>query len=200
MALKSIYNDAQLLLMVQQSNHEAFEALYFRYFGPLCRYAFKKLPEEDVVEEIVQDVFIDLWHKRETLDPAQEIARLLYAMLRNKSLHELRARMIQNKHLEKFILLQPEYAEETTEQLYAKQMAEKIQSAVDRLSPQCRQAFILSRYEHLPYKDIAARMDISVNTVEKHLGKALMLLRLEFREYNMPVVLLIGLVGLALKA
>jgi RNA polymerase sigma-70 factor (ECF subfamily) len=107
--------------------------------------------------------------------------------------------MIQKKHLEQFILLQTEYTDGTTEQINTKQTAEKIQSAIDRLSPQCRQAFILSRYEHLPYKDIASQMGISVNTVEKHLGKALMLLRLEFREYHLPILLLIGLIEMALK-
>ena len=161
----------------------------------MARFAYKRLHDEAVTEELVQDVFVDLWKKRAELDPDGNAAGLLFAMLRNKALHTLRARMIEARHLEEFTQLNTAHQlSDENEQLNAKQLQEKMKKAVNNLSPQCREAFTLSRYEHLSYKDIAERMHISVNTVEKHIGKALHILRNEFREYQLPVVLLLGFI------
>jgi RNA polymerase sigma-70 factor (ECF subfamily) len=194
------YSDHELLIALHCGDKKAFEALYFRYFAPLANYAYKKLQDEYVVTELVQDVFVDIWKKRETLDTEREVAGLLYAMLRNKALHELRARLIQSKHIEEFTQLHKnDMADVVTDELYARQMEEKMRQAVNRLSPQCKNAFTLSRYEHLSYKEIAEKMSISVNTVEKHIGKALQHLRQEFQEYHLPMVILLGLIELTLQ-
>jgi RNA polymerase sigma-70 factor (ECF subfamily) len=194
------YSDRELLIALHCGDKKAFEALYFRYFRPLTAYAFKKLQDEYVVTELVQDVFIDIRKKRETLDMEREVAGLLYAMLRNKALHELRARLIQSKHIEEFTQLHKnDIADVVTDELYARQMEEKMLQAVNKLSPQCKNAFTLSRYEQLSYKEIAEKMCISVNTVEKHIGKALQHLRQEFQEYHLPVIILLGMIELTIQ-
>jgi RNA polymerase sigma-70 factor (ECF subfamily) len=66
----------------------------------------------------------------------------------------------------------------------AREIQEKLDVAISNLSPQCRQAFELSRYEDLSYREISERMAISVKTVEKHIGKALKILKLQFKEHN----------------
>jgi RNA polymerase sigma-70 factor (ECF subfamily) len=188
------YTDRELLIAVHKGDTVAFQSLYFRYFPSLCRYAYKKIQDESIVEEIVQDVFIDIWRKRQQLDLDGEVAGLLYAMLRNKALHVLRARMIQSKHIEEFTILHKnDHSDDLIDELYARQVEEKMQKAIEHLSPQCREAFTLSRYENLSYKQIAIKMDISINTVEKHIGKALHILRKEFKEYHIPGIVLAGL-------
>lgn len=194
------YSDHELLIALHYGDKKAFETLYFRYFTPLCSYAYKKLQDECVVTELVQDVFVDIWKKHKTLDTSKDVAGLLYAMLRNKALHELRARLIQLKHIEEFTQLHKnDIAEVATDALYIRQMEEKMRQAVNRLSPQCKNVFTLSRYEDLSYKEIAEKMCISVNTVEKHIGKALHLLRQEFQEYHLPIIVLLGLIELTLQ-
>ena len=200
MIKSTTYSDHELLIALHCGDKKAFETLYFRYFTPLSCYAYKKLQDEFIVEELVQDVFVDIWKKREELDTDGEVAGLLYAMLRNKALHELRARMIQSKHIDAFAFLhKDDVADKLMDGLYARQMEEKMQEAVNKLSPQCKNAFTLSRYEHLSYKEIAERMSISINTVEKHIGKALHLLRREFEEYHLPILILMGLLELSLQ-
>ncbi|HMG10837.1 MAG TPA: sigma factor, partial [Mucilaginibacter sp.] len=105
MTKSTTYSDHELLIALHCGDKKAFEALYCRYFRPLSTYAYKRLQDEYIVTELVQDVFVDIWKKRETLDTNGEVAGLLYAMLRNKALHELRARLIQSKHIEEFTLL-----------------------------------------------------------------------------------------------
>jgi RNA polymerase sigma-70 factor (ECF subfamily) len=192
--------DQELVTALRNGDNDAFEALYHRYFVSLSKYAYKKLQDECVVEELVQDVFVDLWKKRTTLEVDGQIAGLLFAMLRNKALHGLRARLIQFKHLEAFSLLHKnEMSEELTDVLYARQVQEKMNAAINQLSPQCRLAFTLSRYENLSYKQIAREMDISVNTVEKHIGKALHFLRQEFKEYNLSILIILGIIEMLQK-
>lgn len=195
-----IYDDQELLAKVKNNDQEAFEVLYHRYFAQLSRYAYKRLREEDLTEELVQDVFIEFWKKRATLDSNGNIAGLLFAILRNKALHELRARMIQNKHMEAYTHLRMNDSPvENAESLYEQEVRKKMETAIARLSPQCKEAFTLSRYELLSYKEIAARMNISVNTVEKHVGKALIIMRQEFRDYQLPIIILTGLLEMALQ-
>ena len=182
-----------MLILITNSNKEAFEILYNRYFERLCRSVYKRIPHETTVEELVQDVFVNVWSKRTRLDTSGNIGAYLYATLRNKALHELRARLIIEKHTQQ--LQQSDlklYADDLQDQINVREVEQRIRIIVNELPPQCREAFTLSRFEHLSYKMIAERMNISVNTVEKHIGKALHILRSELREYDMPLVLLVG--------
>lgn len=159
---------------------------------------YRRIPNESTAEEIVQDVFVNLWNKRAQLDVSGNIGAYLYATLRNKVLHELRARFIIDRHTQQLQQTgQPLYADDLHSQINAREVEQKINTVIQGLSPQCREAFTLSRFEHLSYKAIAERMNISVNTVEKHIGKALHILRHELREYDTPLVLLIGFAQIA---
>lgn len=152
-----------------------------------------------MTEELVMDVFFALWQQRGALDSTINLVGWLHSTLRNKALHELRARAIREKHLV-FLAMSQSVTEVTPEEKLDAQLLEKrIELAIGRLSPQCREAFTLSRYEHLSYNDIAARMGISVKTVEKHIGKAIGLLRKDFKGYQLSISLLLGLLELALS-
>ncbi len=200
MEISQVCTDQELLEKIKANDKEAFEALYYRYFEQLSRFAFRRLQDEDVTEELVQDVFVEIWKKRHTLDLNGNVAALMHAIIRNKALHELRARMIKSKHHDNYTKLHLHNStSENEEGLYAKEAEDKMKKAIDGLSPQCREAFTLSRYENLSYKEIAGRMNISVNTVEKHIGKALSILRSEFKDYHLSSVLMIGLLELALS-
>jgi RNA polymerase sigma-70 factor, ECF subfamily len=170
--------DQELLEQIAQKNEAALTVLHYRYYPLLCAVAIKRIPDEPVVEELVQDVLINLWEKAPLLDLNGNVQAYLFATLRNKVLHELRSRMIKAKYTAS---LQQDIEERVTndvdELLQAKELGQKLQIIIDDLSPQCKEAFTLSRFEHLSYKSIAQRMNISVNTVEKHIGKALNILR-----------------------
>jgi RNA polymerase sigma-70 factor, ECF subfamily len=193
-------SDAVLLQQMKNGDQEAFSLLYQRYFAQLSRFAFRRLQNETVTEELVMDVFFELWQQRATLYVETNLSGWLHGTLRNKALHELRARAIREKHLDVFASRQQPTADTASEkELDARLLEQRMQQAINRLSPQCRQAFTLSRYEHLSYTEIAYRMHISVKTVEKHIGKAIGLLKKEFKDYPMDIVLLVGLIELAMQ-
>lgn len=177
-------------------NIKAFEIVYSLYYVQLCRVAYKKLGDEELVEELVQDVFLNLWVKRKSLDTEGNLQAYLYATLRNKALSELRSRLLRSQHYIKAREEGEIFSVNVEDDYVARETELKIKKIVDSLPPQCREAFILSREEQLSYKAIADRMNISVNTVEKHVSKALKKLRTEFKDYNTPIIILLGLLAI----
>lgn len=160
----------------------------------LGRSAFKRLQNEAIVEELVQDVFVNLWIKANELESDGNVKAYLFATLRNKVLHELRSCMVVAKHARIIAQSDETYAEDFSEVLQARQLEQKFQLVVKELPPQCREAFTLSRFENLSYKSIAQKMNISVNTVEKHIGKALSIMRQKFKEYDLISVTLFAFI------
>lgn len=191
-------NDALLLRRMKSGDQEAFGLLYRRYFSRLSNFAFRRLQDEAITEELVMDVFFELWQQRRGLDISINLSSWLHGVLRNKALHELRARITREKHLNAFALnQQSSVGAAVDDELDAQLLQERFKQAIERLSPQCRQAFKLSRYEHLTYNEIAIQMGISVKTVEKHIGKAIDLLRKDFKGYQLNVVVVVALLELA---
>jgi RNA polymerase sigma-70 factor (ECF subfamily) len=137
------------------------------------------------VEEIVQDVFVTFWSKAPSLDPAGNVKAYLYAILRNNILHELRTEHTRSFYMQKLKTLPAVHEEgKSLQNIYVQEVEEYIRQVITTLSPQCREAFSLSRFEHLSYKEIAARMHLSTSTVEKHVAKALRVLRHKLHEYS----------------
>lgn len=183
-----------MLAFIQQKNEQAFTALYRRYYLPLCKKAFQRLPSTPRVEEVVQDVFLNVWEKAAFLDPAGNIRAYLYATLRNKILHELRTEANRSFYMEKIRALRPGHeTEDCLKAIYAEETEAQISRIIANLSPRSREAFQLSRSENLSYREIAARMHLSVSTVEKHVAKVLRTLRKKLNEYDALVWLPFGL-------
>jgi len=194
------YTDKQLIVLIAKGNETAMSVLYMRYYEMLCRSAYKRLQNESVIEELVQDVFINLWNKAAELDHDGNIKSYLFATLRNKVLYEIRASIAIARHAVSLTEREIDYAPDSFELLHTKHLEQKFHSVINELPPQCREAFKLSRLENLSYKSIAAKMDISVNTVEKHIGKALGVLRKSFQEFDITLsILLISTVVMLLS-
>lgn len=184
------YNDNQLIGLIAEGDQTAMSILYHRYYEALCRSAFKRLQNESVIEELVQDVFMNIWNKAAELDHQGNVKGYLFATLRNKVLYEIRASIAIARHAVTLAQQEESYMPDSFELLHTKHLEQKFHNVVSELPPQCQEAFRLSRLENLSYKSIADRMGISVNTVEKHIGKALAILRKSFREFDMTLPLI----------
>lgn len=179
------YSDQELLASIQSGDEQAFNELYHRYYKLLCHKAYQRIPSTTFIEEIVQDVFVNVWIKANGLDVNGNVKAYLYATLRNKILYELRTESTRTYYYEKIKqLTQTAENHLLLDNLYAKETEAHINEIISTLSPQCKEAFLLSRNEHLSYKEIAAQMHLSVNTVEKHIGKALHILKSKLNEYG----------------
>ena len=172
----SIENEKKLILGIQTGNEAAYKAVYLHYYEPLCIYVLSFTSDRTIAEDIVQDVFLKLWTKRETLRPDGSLKGYLYRLTYNAFVDIYR----KNKQLD--IELQlfkraclTELIEENKEQYQLR--LEKVQKAVEELPPRCKEVFILCKQRRMRYKEIAEKLDISIKTVENQMGKALSLIR-----------------------
>lgn len=179
----SPYTDQKLLQSIKKRDEKAFAVLYDRYYLPLCKKAFQRIPFIHKVEEIVQDVFVTTWSKSASLEDDGNIRAYLYAVLRNKILHELRtekSRALCKARLE--LMVSQQETTYSVHELDIREDEQEIHRIINKLPPQCQKVFSLSRFEHLSYKEIAQYMNLSVTTVEKHITKALSILRSKMKE------------------
>ncbi len=171
----------------------AFEMYFKSLYQPLCNYAHTFLQDKEESEEIVQATFLSVWEKRESLNIRTSAKSYFYAMVRNACLNVIKHEKIKQKYVgEELALTNPGY-ESVAQAVGSIELESKIQEAIQKLPEQCRLVFKLSRFEELKYQEIADQLEISVKTVENHMGKALKIMREQLKEY-LPILLpLIGL-------
>jgi RNA polymerase sigma-70 factor (ECF subfamily) len=166
--------------------------LFRSHFVGLCYFAQKYVKDFETGKEIVQDAFISMWEKRETIDMDRPVKSYLTMVIHNKCTNYLR----DNRKFDQYILdienlLDiPEY--ESSDSLVADELKIKIDSAISELPEKCREIFVLNRYENLKYQEIANKLQISVKTVETQMSKALQHMRIRLAEFISVFLILLS--------
>ncbi|MBL4675694.1 MAG: RNA polymerase sigma-70 factor [Mucilaginibacter sp.] len=173
-------NDEKLLICkLREGNHNAFEYIFKSYYRVVTLFANRFINDISVSQEIAGDVFTIVWEKREQIDISIALKSYLFKMTQNRCLNYLKHKQIENLYVDylqrrEILNYQPADFEKA---FYNKEIAAQIKAAVDTLPPQCKAVFTLSRYQHLKYKQIAVKLDISEKTVERHMSLAFEKLR-----------------------
>lgn len=183
-------DDNQLLETLKAGDITAFEMLFRTYYQPLCNYAYTFVQDRDEAEEIVQTTFLALWERKETLEIRTAVKPYLYAMVRNACLNVLKHEKVKKQHAVVHMAVAERSVESVARIVMASELETRIYKAMDVLPEQCRLVFKLSRFEELKYAEIAEQLDISVKTVENHMGKALKIMREQLRDY-LPLLIVI---------
>jgi len=163
--------------------------IFRSYYQPLCRYAYSFLEDKEEAEEVVQSAFITIWEKRKSMDIQTSLKSYLYRMVRNACLNVIKHEKIKQQHVTHELAVTETTYESVTQKVYATELELKISEAMKTLPEQCRLVFQLSRFEELKYQEIADQLQISVKTVENHMGKALKIMREQLKEY-LPLFLI----------
>ncbi len=172
------------LRQLKNSDEEKFiEFLFKLFYAPLCKAVYNIVFDRDAAEDIVQDVFVKVWHKRDRLDLSQSVKAYLYRSAFNTALNYLE----KNKKkvmLDDVLLSRTNQSSNLTEEsLNYQEIEQKISEAIAQLPPRCRAVFTMSRFEEMSYQEIAQTLGISVKAVEKQISKALQQLRKRLRVY-----------------
>jgi RNA polymerase sigma-70 factor (ECF subfamily) len=175
-----------------------FELIFKHYYSRLCHYACKFIDENFVVEDIIQEIFANLWEKQINLESEAILKAYLFRSVHNRCLNYLNYKKITDKHhkiiQDKFAMLELEYY--GSEHGNAKSLFEmeiKIEDVISTLPDQCRNVFELSRQKGLKNIEIAAELNISVSVVEKHISKALRIMRDALKDYLILLLILFNI-------
>lgn len=191
---KSIHsNEKELFRRIAAGDQEAFSIIFRNYSNPLYWYAFKLLNSEFWAEELVQEVFVQLWSKRELLADVESPSAYMYRMIGNKALNRIRRQELEVK-MQYFAAhtLHLSGAEEMTHGDKWDQVQTLLQAAVNSLPEQQKRIYQLKYQQGFSYEEIAGMLSISVNTVRNHMTKALQAIRSFLREKGGDLILLVS--------
>lgn len=182
--------NTELALRIKQGDIKAFELLFKIYHKPLCNYAKVYVNRFDIADEIVQETFISLWNSRTTIDETKSLNSFLYKCIYNNSINFIKKAQTNRKLSEAYIseieyrakMLEGNYSESYFDHLTNEELENSVKNAIAQLPDQCREIFMLSRYEELTYQQIADKLNISINTVKTQLSRALQKLRHDLEE------------------
>lgn len=169
------YNDEHLFSLLQDGSEAAFNAIFKRYSKRLYVEAHNCLHDMDEGNDIVQEVFFWLWHKRNSLEAPQCMKAYLIQVVRNKCVDLIRKKSSTRDRKQQYIWLADTHT--TTSPIENKELGRQLAAAINSVTPASRQAFEQLYLHKKSLKEIAGDMDINVQSVKNHIHRALKILR-----------------------
>lgn len=160
--------------------------IFNQYYQPLVQYGNTFMKDLDEAEDVVQQVFVSVWEKRESTEIHTSLRALLYKAVHNACLNRIKQQKVRRDFAQSEMAGNTEAS--VADPLQAKELQQKIEEAIGELPEQCAKIFRMSRFEQLKYQEIADQLQLSVKTVENQMGKALKLMRESLKEY-LPVLI-----------
>ncbi len=174
--------DIEVVRRIREGDKVQFESLFRSSYISLVRYAKTLIKDQDTSEEIVQDLFYRLWKDKEKLKIESSLNGYLFRSVHNKCLHYIEHKNVIDRHAEEMSFSQPERQESPADILHYKELQGRVARILERLPERCGKIFFMNRFEGLKYAEIAAKLSVSVKTVEANMGRALKEFRKELTE------------------
>lgn len=172
-----IYSDEDLVSLLKEGDHLAYEIIYHRYFRLLFVHAYKKLRDREQAKDIVQELFTNLWVKRDILNFTTNISGYFFTVINNKIVDYFLHKGVQEKYIASFSGFLNTENIKADHLIREKQLALLIQNEIKQLPPKMREIFEMSRKEYLTHKQIAEKLELSEKTVDRQVSNALFRLR-----------------------
>lgn len=186
--------DGKLIARFRNGDIEAFRKIYESFCEPLYRFAYSYLKDSFEAEEIVQDVFLKVWEKRDEADEQKSFKSYLYRITVNRVFNELKHRVVKQKY-EQHALNFDEITGETPESsIQFQELNKKIEHLLNQLPEQQRNIFIMSRWKGLSNTEIAESLSLSIRTVENQIYRASKFIKLHLND-DYPIVILLIIFG-----
>lgn len=176
---------------VTNGNEAAFAQLYDSLWTKLYSSAYNYVRDTAAAQEIVQEVFVNLWIKRKDLEHTKDIAGFAMTTVKFKIYDYFDKKAVEKKYAEKAIRLHVSSVEDTDQQLEYEETKQLIKNAIDNLPETTGKIFRLSRFQQLTNEEIARTMKLSVKAVEYHITQSLKQLRLRIGNLLSLLILLL---------
>lgn len=170
---------------IKNMDSEMFDSLFRTYYPRLCVFANNYVNDMDAACEIVQNFFVNFWEKHKTLKITTSLKSYFFSSVYHACMQHFRKQKLHEKYTGYVKTLQEQA--DYSDILEKTETEQKIYTSIESLPPQCKKIFTLSRFDRLKYKEIAAKLNISVKTVEAQISKALKILGEKLADY-LPVL------------
>jgi RNA polymerase sigma-70 factor (family 1) len=174
-----LHEEKTLLLSLKEGDQQAFDVIYHRYARNLFIRAYHKIGIKEVCEDIVQEIFTNLWIKREQTEVRQTLGAYLQGILDHKIIDYYRKVCTHSRHLDRLTALLDQPDPSPFDNMVQNQQESALHTYIAGLSEKMRNIFIMSRYEQLSTDEISQRLSLSNQTVRNQISKALKILRLK---------------------
>lgn len=169
-------SEREQLDRLRTGSRAAFDAIFRQHYSPLVVVASNILHDRGSAEDVVQDVMLELWRRRESLAIETTLRSYLFRATRNRALNLIRHEQVARR-AEPLLARESASGPPADRRVREQEIASAVRHAVAELPARCREVFELSRVHGLKYAEIAEVMSISIKTVEAQMGKALRLIR-----------------------
>ncbi len=149
--------------------------MFRTHYASLVGYALRMTKDQALAEDLVQQMFVSLWVKREETEVTSNVKSYLLRSVHNHCLNHFKHLKVREAHASEEIHRAD--TSEAHDSLEQAELSERVNELIAQLPEQCRKVFLLSRHDGKKYKEIAEELDISVKTVENQMGKALRIMR-----------------------
>jgi RNA polymerase sigma-70 factor (ECF subfamily) len=178
-----MYDEKYLIERIRKGSEEAFTLIYRRYYKDLVLFGGTFLSDKATCEDIVQNVFTELWENRKTLIITTSLKSRLLKSVQNACIDEIRHRAVIREHEEYLLSLNSLEDEETDKYILHSDLQNHYQQAMDKIPAQYKDAFEMNRLDGLKYNEIADKLNISLRTVEVRISKTISLLRKYLKDF-----------------
>jgi RNA polymerase sigma-70 factor (ECF subfamily) len=185
----SQYSDEEMMKEIRAGNMLAFDALYRKYSRRLYKFSYSILKSTQEAENNIQDVFLNLWLNRTKIEKSSSVKYYVFTIAYNSAISIIRKKAKETQFIEYVKTLQDFTQEPVDLQIEYHELDEKLDEIINALPGRQKEVYLLHRVEGLKYAEIAERMNISINTIENHMSRALKTIRKKLANYSLPVIL-----------
>ncbi|SDK10832.1 RNA polymerase sigma-70 factor, ECF subfamily [Pedobacter sp. ok626] len=171
-------SDADLVFRLKEGDHAAYSEIYQRFFGLLYAFIYKRLRDKDETKDILQELFTDVWLKRETLQ-IPVLSSYLYKAVRNKMINLMVHKDVEEKYMQSIKNFMEHDTVMTDHLVREKELAAIIEKEVDLLPNRIREVFLRSRQANMTYKEISDELHLTKQSVRTYIKSAIKILRLK---------------------
>ncbi len=181
--------DTNIIRRFKEGDAEAFDAIYHNYSKKLFHFALGLTKDKHISEDLVQEVFVKLWEKRDQVDPKLNFDNYIFTITYNSIRKFFRNQSTETKVIDLLLKNSPENIESIYGTVIYNEMLDRANKVIETLPPKRKTVYMLSRQEGMKTKEIADKLNISTRTAENHLAKALKYLKEELSEISLPTLL-----------
>lgn len=182
--------DTTLTSLLKEGDQLAFTEIYNRHWKLIYAHVYKMLRDEDDAKDIVQEVFGNLWIKAASIKSNLNIAGLLYTAARNKVFDLIEKNKVRSDYIGEIASFVSDPLNEKVDAIDEKRIMEILEREIQKLPPKMKEIFELSRKDDLSHKEIAARLNISEQTVKKQVQNALKLIKPKLNDMGVGIAIL----------